>query len=73
VRGLGLLLGVELDPGVLGERSAKDIAAACLASGLVLNGITDTALRIAPPITVSEGELDEGVGILATVLAAGAP
>jgi acetylornithine/N-succinyldiaminopimelate aminotransferase len=73
VRGLGLLLGVELDPGVLGERSATDIAAACLASGLVLNGITDTALRIAPPITVSEGELDEGVGILATVLAAGAP
>jgi acetylornithine/N-succinyldiaminopimelate aminotransferase len=73
VRGLGLLLGVELDPGVLGERSAKDIATACLASGLVLNGITDTALRIAPPITVSEGELDEGVGILATVLAAGAP
>jgi acetylornithine/N-succinyldiaminopimelate aminotransferase len=73
VRGLGLLLGVELDPGVLGERSAKDIATACLASGLVLNGITDTALRIAPPITVREGELDEGVGILATVLAAGAP
>jgi acetylornithine/N-succinyldiaminopimelate aminotransferase len=73
VRGLGLLLGVELDPEVLAGRAAKDIAAGCLASGLVLNGITDTALRIAPPITVSEGELDEGVGILAAVLEAGAP
>jgi acetylornithine/N-succinyldiaminopimelate aminotransferase len=69
VRGLGLLLGVELDADVLGARSAKDIASACLDAGLVLNGITDTALRLAPPITVSESELDEGVGILATVLA----
>jgi predicted acetylornithine/succinylornithine family transaminase len=69
VRGLGLLLGVELDPEVLGTRSAKDIAAGCLASGLVLNGITDTALRLAPPFTVSEAELDEAVAILGAVLA----
>jgi 4-aminobutyrate aminotransferase-like enzyme len=34
----------------------------------VLNGITDTALRLAPPLTVSEAEIDEGVGILAAVL-----
>jgi predicted acetylornithine/succinylornithine family transaminase len=69
VRGLGLLLGVELDPAALGTRTAKDIASACLASGLVLNGITDTALRVAPPITVSEAEIDEAVGILARVIA----
>ncbi|HEX7097480.1 MAG TPA: aminotransferase class III-fold pyridoxal phosphate-dependent enzyme, partial [Acidimicrobiales bacterium] len=72
VRGMGLLLGVELDPDVLRGRSAKDVAAACLGAGLVLNGVTDTALRLAPPITVSEDELDEGVSILAAVLASGA-
>jgi acetylornithine/N-succinyldiaminopimelate aminotransferase len=72
VRGLGLLLGVELDAAALGGRTAKDVAAACLASGLVLNGITDTALRLAPPITISEDEIAEGVGILAGVLARGA-
>jgi predicted acetylornithine/succinylornithine family transaminase len=68
VRGLGLLLGVELEPAVLGARTAKDVATACLAAGLVLNGITDTALRVAPPITVSEAEIDEAVAILARVL-----
>jgi acetylornithine/N-succinyldiaminopimelate aminotransferase len=67
-RGPGLLLGVELDPAVLDGRTAKDVAAACLSAGLVLNGITDTALRLAPPITVSEAEIAEGVGILAGVL-----
>jgi acetylornithine/N-succinyldiaminopimelate aminotransferase len=72
VRGIGLLLGVELAPAALEGRTAKDIASACLAGGLVLNGITDTALRLAPPITVSEAELDEGVAILGRVLAGGA-
>jgi predicted acetylornithine/succinylornithine family transaminase len=72
VRGLGLLLGVELGAEVLGDRLAKDVAAQCLDAGLVLNGITNTALRLAPPLTVSEAELDEGVAILARVLAGGA-
>jgi predicted acetylornithine/succinylornithine family transaminase len=69
VRGLGLLLGVELDAEVLAGRLAKDVAAQCLDAGLVLNGITNTALRLAPPLTVSEAELDEGVAILGGVLA----
>src|SRR5207237_271085 len=47
VRGLGLLLGVELEAGVLQGRLAKDVAAQCLDAGLVLNGITNTALRLA--------------------------
>jgi 4-aminobutyrate aminotransferase-like enzyme len=68
VRGLGLLLGVELDPAVLDGRTAKDIADACLRAGLVLNGITATALRLAPAITISDADLDEGIAILATVL-----
>ena len=72
VRGQGLLLGAELAPGVLAERTAPQVALACLDAGLVVNGITPTALRMAPPLTVSSAELVEGIEILREVLAAGA-
>ena len=72
VRGQGLLLGAELAPGVLAERTAPQVARACLDAGLVVNGITPTALRMAPPLTVSSTELVEGTEILGEVLAAGA-
>ena len=71
VRGQGLLLGAELAPGVLAERTAPQVALACLDAGLVINGITPTALRMAPPLTVSSAELVEGTEILGEVLAAG--
>jgi len=71
VRGQGLLLGAELAPGVLAERTAPQVARACLDAGLVVNGITPTALRMVPPLTVSSAELVEGTGILGEVLAAG--
>ncbi len=70
VRGMGLLLAAELDPGTLGGRTAGEVASACLEAGLVLNGVTPTALRMAPPLTVSAAELEEGVALLAGVLAA---
>ena len=72
VRGQGLLLGAELAPGVLAERTAPQVALACLDAGLVVNGITPTALRMAPPLIVSSAELVEGTEILGEVLAAGA-
>ena len=71
VRGQGLLLGAELAPGVLAERTAPQVARACLDAGLDVNGITPTALRMAPPLTVSSAELVEGTEILGEVLAAG--
>ncbi len=66
VRGLGLLLAAELDEGI----DAKRAAAECLDSGLVVNAVTPTALRLAPPLTVSDAEIAEAVQILASVLAA---
>lgn len=66
VRGLGLLLAAELEPG----RDAKAVANACLERGLVLNAVTTTALRFAPPLLVSDPEIDEAVAILAKALAA---
>jgi predicted acetylornithine/succinylornithine family transaminase len=64
VRGLGLLLAAELVEGL----DAKAVAAACLDAGLVVNAITASALRLAPPLTISDAEIDEAVAILASVL-----
>ena len=33
-----------------------------------MNAVTATALRLAPPLTVSDAEIDEAVAILAQVL-----
>lgn len=65
VRGLGLLIAAELDEG----RDAKAVAAACLDAGLVVNAVTASALRLAPPLTVSDAEIDEAVATLGKVLA----
>lgn len=72
VRGIGLLLAAELNEGGLARRTAGDIAAALAAEGVLVNGVTKTALRFAPPITVSTEEINEAVGAVARVLDAGA-
>lgn len=64
VRGRGLLLGAELREGL----DAKVVNSTLLERGLVANGVTATALRLAPPITVSTAEIDEAVAIIAEVL-----
>lgn len=68
VRGRGLLIAAELNPAVLGDRKAADIAKACLHSGLILNAVTPTALRIAPPFTITFNEIEQGMAVLDQVL-----
>ena len=63
VRGLGLLIAAELD-----GQAARAVAAECLARGMVVNGVTATAFRRAPPLTVSDAEIDDALAILAQVL-----
>jgi predicted acetylornithine/succinylornithine family transaminase len=65
VRGQGLLLAAEL----AGGRDAKAVYTALLADGLVTNAVTATSLRLAPPLTVSDAEVDEAVAKIATALA----
>ncbi|MGZ4799098.1 MAG: acetylornithine transaminase [Acidimicrobiia bacterium] len=65
VRGAGLLLAIELAPGV----EAGEVARACLDRGLVVNAVTPTALRVAPSLLVSDAEIDRAVAILQEVLA----
>ncbi|MDP8987145.1 MAG: acetylornithine transaminase [Actinomycetota bacterium] len=63
VRGLGLLLAAEL-----ADRPAAEVTADALRLGLVVNAVTATAVRLAPPLLVSEAEVDEALDILAKVL-----
>ena len=66
VRGAGLLIAAELAPGL----DAKVVAQRCLDAGLVLNAVTASALRLAPPLLVSDAEIDEAAAIIATAIAA---
>jgi acetylornithine/N-succinyldiaminopimelate aminotransferase len=64
VRGLGLLLAVELEPPL----DAKVVANDLLGAGLVVNAVTATALRLAPPLNVSDDHIDEAVAIIGRAL-----
>jgi 4-aminobutyrate aminotransferase / (S)-3-amino-2-methylpropionate transaminase / 5-aminovalerate transaminase len=71
VRGLGPMLALELE-----ERTpdrAKAVVDAAFDRGLLLLscGLYGNVLRLLPPLTISDDELDEGVGLLDEALAAG--
>lgn len=62
VRGLGLILGMELDgPG-------KPIVDSCLEKGFLINCIQDTVLRFIPPLIIGEEEIDALVHTLDQIL-----
>lgn len=64
VRGAGLLLGARLADGI----DARDVASVALDRGLIVNAVTTDTVRLAPPLVVSPGEIDEAIAILAEVL-----
>ncbi len=64
VRGLGLLLAAELD-----GLDARQVVAAALRRGLIVNAVTPSAIRLAPSLLVTAAELDEAVAILAASMA----
>ena len=64
VRGEGLLLGAVLArPG-----EAREVASRLLERGLIVNPVTSDVLRFAPPLTVSEAEIDEALLLCAGIL-----
>jgi predicted acetylornithine/succinylornithine family transaminase len=65
VRGAGLLLGAQLAEGI----DAPSVYRSLLANGLICNAVNAGTLRFAPPITVSDAEIDEAATIVTTVLA----
>ncbi|MFP4355212.1 MAG: aspartate aminotransferase family protein [Phycisphaerae bacterium] len=62
VRGRGFMIGIEL------TEPAKPIFTACLDRGLLINFTQDTVIRLAPPLTIDDEELSEGLEILMEAL-----
>ena len=60
VRGLGLLVAAQLREGL----DAREVAAAALRHGLVVNAVTPTALRLAPSLLVADEEIDAALARL---------
>lgn len=55
-RGMGLMVGIEVRRPV-----ARQIVAAALARGLVINATGDDALRLLPPLIVGKADVDEAI------------
>jgi 4-aminobutyrate aminotransferase len=74
IRGLGLLLGVELAPegGQNVAALAETLMYACLARGLSFKISMGRVATLAPALTIEEHELEQGLDILQQCLAASA-
>ena len=55
VRGLGLFIGVEIDPA---QVSARHVCDRLMARGLLSKDTHGTVVRFAPPLTISRGQID---------------
>lgn len=62
VRGLGLMLGMEL------SISAREIMNKCMENGLLVIGAGTNIIRFVPPLIISKENVDEAVSILDKVL-----
>jgi acetylornithine/N-succinyldiaminopimelate aminotransferase len=61
-RGLGLMLALDM------KVPSKQVMLACLEAGLIVNAVTETALRIMPALNIEQDDLDEGLAIMKEVL-----
>ncbi len=59
VRGAGLLLAAQLE-----RPEAREVATGALTRGLLVNAVRPDAVRLAPPLLVSDDEIDQALAIL---------
>jgi 4-aminobutyrate aminotransferase-like enzyme len=67
VRGLGMMIGLEfMQAGAPASKLVDRIATNALARGLLLLscGVDGNVIRLIPPLTIPEAELDAGLDIL---------
>lgn len=62
VRGLGLMIGIEL------QKEGSQLVRMCLDKGLILNCTHEKVIRFMPPLGVSKAHLDKGIVVLEKVL-----
>ena len=65
VRGRGLLVGIEIDPAFT---SARKVCEALMEQGVLSKDTHDTVVRFAPPLVITEAQIDEAVDALARAL-----
>jgi ornithine--oxo-acid transaminase len=65
VRGRGLWAGVEIAPGGM---PARQLSEHLMARGVLCKETQDTTLRVAPPLVITEADLDHGIDAIITVL-----
>lgn len=63
VRGMGLMIGVELD------RPGAGVVARCMEKGVLINCTQDTVLRLMPPMIVKRSHINRGIAALDEALA----
>jgi acetylornithine/N-succinyldiaminopimelate aminotransferase len=63
VRGAGLLIGIEFSDPI-----AKKVAMSCQKNGLLVNGNSETVIRIAPALIISDKEIKEFLKIFASAI-----
>mgnify|MGYP006272997291 CR=1 FL=1 len=70
VRGKGLFLGIELDPGHDGAWFEKgaDVVNRCMERGVMINVTQTNVLRLAPPLVITDEQIDQGLAVLEDVL-----
>ncbi len=66
VRGLGLFIGVEIDPAL---STARDVCERLMQRGILSKETHDTVVRLAPPLTISRSEIDWALDRIKAVLA----
>lgn len=66
VRGLGLFIGVEIDPAL---STARDVCETLMHRGILSKETHDTVVRLAPPLTISRSEIDWALDQIDAVLA----
>jgi acetylornithine/N-succinyldiaminopimelate aminotransferase len=64
VRGAGLLIAVQFS-----SELSDAVTRAALARGLLLNSVMPDAIRLMPPLVITEDEIDEAVAILSAAIA----
>jgi acetylornithine/N-succinyldiaminopimelate aminotransferase len=62
IRGLGLMIGIEMTVEV------ADIVTRCMHKGLLLVGAGPRVIRLVPPLTVSDDEIEQAADIIAQAL-----
>ena len=66
IRGLGLFIGVEIDPAL---STAREVCERLMQRGILSKETHDTVVRLAPPLTISRSEIDWALDRLNAVLA----